>query len=139
MKFDISPVGVGVSAERKKQARHELMSSGNIQNNLPVISEHVSSISKKLLCDIIESIAKLAIKFNTYGQMNSNVSVLKYSDLKLNLRKCEWSWNAPAQPQRLLDEYENNELAQEICLAQRQSIQTFAYLKHILEIHDKQV
>lgn len=140
MKFDVPPVGVGgVGASRKKQARLDLMSQGAVMNSSVPTELCVSNIAKKLLSDIVESLAKLAIKFATFNQPNSHNQANDYADLKLKLGRCRWAWVEPVKPQKVVDEYDNSVEAQERCLAQRRCDEAFAYLKHILALHDKPV
>jgi hypothetical protein len=134
MKFDVSSVGIGMGAQRKKQARIDLMAQGSS----PQISDHVSTIAKRLLCSIVEALARLAIKFSTCAQPGSN-STANFVDLKLKLSRCRWAWHEPAQPNKTVTEYDTSADDVERCLAQRRSAEAFAYLKHIITLHDKPV
>lgn len=137
-----------MGAERKKQARLDLMSQGMMSSSCSPLSgsvgistEHVSIVAKKLLCDIVEALARLAVKFSTYQQPGTLVSA-NYEDLKLKLSRCRWAWsNEPSQPQKLVNEYDKSidQFAVERALAQRRSSEAFAYLKYVLALHDKPV
>jgi hypothetical protein len=136
MKFDIPSVGLVLGADRKKQARQELMAYGDVSSSQAKDINHVSPIAKRLLCDIVESLARLAVKFNTCEQPGSLVRC-SFADLKLKLSGCRWAWHEPTQTQKLPTEFENTDDDNVRCLAQSKSSEAFSFLRNILELHDK--
>lgn len=136
MKFDIPAVGMGQGAEKKKQARDGLLSQGRFAT-CDSHDYHLSNFGKQLLSDIAEALGSLAIKFSTCAQPGSSEEN-EYQDLKLKLGGSRWSWHEPVGPRMTPTEYDGEDSSIR-CLAQRRSSEAFAFLKHIIELHDKPV